>query len=444
MIENSTQSTNLDIWNDAESATSTMIPVLGTPATIRSISTENMPIRTSSNNPGKAHGAMADIKEPPRDASLDFDYNPAIVDYVSSGRVQNPRSLRRRNMSSTSTIFKNSPLTPITIIVTTPEEQNLSPPPTQPQNPFNAIRAHRQSSSLPSSRLTSSSTPNLIPDSSRLKPPTEQQINASKLSKAHEFREIRKFLISFINAKGDQFPKKLRYRMMEMYCITSSDLAPETVAKFTDEIRDEGVALEQLGISEPEATDLDDLRILQMAFMSQIPLVTPSKERKLEDPKPISRTRKQSLIGRRAEARKDDAPISWLALTTNSSLAAPPLDSPPPRPFVGEHKLLRASSVPNLREIQEIREDVPPIPSMPSAYTTNSPVKRSRNNTLSASSNKTEMLPVEGKPTLVEKEVRSKRGNVIMGAFGAVRDAIAASKEARARERRRLLKDAIL
>ncbi|KUJ17937.1 uncharacterized protein LY89DRAFT_33698 [Mollisia scopiformis] len=276
-----------DIWTDPKPLPSTEISGSAIRPTIRSISEENLPVRTSSKRSSKPPGAMATSKEPLHDVSLAFDYNPAVVAYVSSGRVNIPRTLRRRNMSSTSTIFKNSPLAPITIIVTTPEEQIPSPPPTaalvaEPHNPFNAIRAHRQSVSLPSSRRTSlSSSPHLlIPDSNRLMPPTEQQINSNKLRKAREFREIRKFLINFMNAKGDKFPKKLRVRMMEMYCITEADLSPETVAKF-DADRDEGVVLEQLGISEQEGTDLDDLRILQMAFMSQIPVVTPTREQAL-------------------------------------------------------------------------------------------------------------------------------------------------------------------
>jgi hypothetical protein len=113
-------------------------------------------------------------------------------------------------------------------------------------------------------------------------PPTEHQIDTRRLRKAQEFREIRKFLIHFMNAKGDQFPKKLRSRMMDAYAITDSDLSPAVVARFNDlgnEVRDEGVALEQLGMNEldKETTDAEDLQILSMAFQSRIPMVTPTR-----------------------------------------------------------------------------------------------------------------------------------------------------------------------
>ncbi|KAE8449855.1 hypothetical protein EG329_007332 [Mollisiaceae sp. DMI_Dod_QoI] len=440
----------VDIWNDSDSASEKINSEPVKRTTIILLSKENLPVRTGSKSSGKSSGTMANSKEPLHDASLAFEYNPAVVAYVSSGHVQNPRTLRRRNMSSTSTIFKNSPLAPITIIVTTPEEYIPSPPTTaetsQPQNPFNQIRAHRQSASLPSSRRSSlsSSSPNLlIPDTNRLKPPTEQQINASKLRKAHEFREIRKFLLNFMNAKGDQFPKKLRCRMMEMYCITEADLSPETVAKFNAEIRDEGVALEQLGISEMESTDADDLRILQMAFTSQISVVTPKKEQVVVDSIRPPRARKQSLIGRRAESRKekseDEGTLTWLGpLITTTPLAAPPLDSPPPKPFTEKHKLIHAASLPNLHRPQD--RDVPPVPSIPAAYNNAfASVKRGRNNTLSTAS-----APTEAKLRIMDQQTRIRRGNIISGAFGSIRDAIASSKANKAAEKRKLMRDAIL
>lgn len=445
----------IDIWNDLDQTPKTRLPGPEKRPTIRSVSTENLPLRSSTKTSSRLAGNMVSAKEPLHDTSLALDYNPAVVSYVSNGRVQNPRSLRRRNMSSASTIFKNSPLAPITIIVTTPEEESPSSPPTpatasQPRNSFNQIRAHRESSSLPSRRANWSS-PNLtVPDSNMLKPPTEQQINTSKLRKAHEFREIRRFLIQFMNAKGDQFPKKLRWRMMDMYCITDSDLSPEIVAKFIGEVKDEGVSLEQLGISEMDSTDADDLKILETAFRSRIPVVTPRREQALVDSIPPPRPRKQSLT-RRAETRKenkegDDDLLTWLApLITTSLHSAPPLDNPPPQPFTSDHKLIRASSVPNLQRPQPT--DTPPVPSIPAAYEYSvNPVNRARNCTLSGGTPGNTVTPADtGKQLrIIDQQTRLKRRNIIFGAFDSIKKAISSSKavKAAAAEKKSLLKEA--
>jgi hypothetical protein len=118
------------------------------------------------------------------DTSLAFDYNPAILSYVDSGRVQAARTLRRKNMSSVDTIFINDPEAPITIIVTTPdEESDLTPPssPTtsQPRNSFNSTRALRKSpsKSRPPSLTIDDYT---LPDRTRLMPPSELHPKASQ------------------------------------------------------------------------------------------------------------------------------------------------------------------------------------------------------------------------------------------------------------------------
>lgn len=435
-----------DTWNDSDSSAETAVSDKANRLTIRPISEEDLPVKSTRKISDRSSRTMANAKEALYDSSLAFDYNPAVVAYVSSGKIQSTRTLRRRNMSSSSTIFKNSLLAPITIIVTTPEEQIPSPPPTSdssyPQNPFNQIRAHRQSTSLPGSQRTSLSSPNsqfLIPNHNFLMPPTEQQISASKLRKAKEFREIRKFLITFMNIKGDQFPKKLRIKMMEMYCITEADLSPETVAKFNDsEIRDEGVALEQLGISE-ESTDADDLRMLRMMFTSQIPVVTPTREQAAVNTIPLPRARKQSLGARRAESRNEDGSFDWLSpLITTTPMMAPPLDSPPPRP---EHKLSHSSSMPNMKPIQE---NDTPVPSIPASYSNAlAQSKRGRNSTLSEGTT-TSPVPIETKLKVLDQQTRVKRGNIVSAAFGSIREAISASKASKAAEKRRLLKDAIL
>jgi hypothetical protein len=339
------------------------------------------------------------------DASIMLDYNPAVVAYVSDGKISNPRSLRRRNKSSASSIFNNSPLAPVTIVVTSPEEEPLE---SQQYNPFHQIRAHRNGTTIspPHSHQQTTFPPSLnvtIPDTNRLKPPTEQQINAAKLLKAQEFHEVRKFLISFMNAKGDQFPTKLRIRMMDAYAITEMDLEPKIVAKFNSEINDEGVVLDSIG-SDNETTDAENLEILGMAFRSQIPVITPTREeaaagnispgRSNPVTTPISpkfRKRNGSLgvgVGRgirpkhpleiaMAKEVEDEAnaPLTWLGpliTTASPSLISPPLPSPPPRP---EHKLTKSSSVPNLTRLRsKAPEGIPPVPRIPSVYSSTPPL----------------------------------------------------------------------
>ncbi|PMD44866.1 hypothetical protein L207DRAFT_524311 [Hyaloscypha variabilis F] len=415
--------------------------------------------------------------EKEEEASMGDDYNPAVVQYVSDGYFQDSRSLKRRN-ENTSTIFQNSLLAPITIIVTTPEENEPPPSPIPgPRNSFNSIRASRISSpnasttSLPATRFSRQFSTDSLPlpqperlDPNRLMPPAEYQLDTRRLRKAQEFREIRKFLIHFMNAKGDQFPKKLRSRMMELYAITDADLAPEVLARFNDpgngDIKDEGVALEQLGMNEleKETTDAEDLRILSMAFQSQIPVMTPSRKpaslggippylpknpvrvrgtsinkppsppSKSPRPPPPSRiatapatrappqTKQQKRVSmvppqkerRENEKEKEDDPLTWLGPLISTSPSAS-TDWPLPLDSSTSSRLQKAQSQPNMFRNSYSPNDAPPLPI--------SGRGRGRGDSLAG----------RGEGRGVDKALhvaRVKRQGIIAGAFGAVKEAM--------------------
>jgi hypothetical protein len=403
-------------------------------------------------------------KETTDESSIATEHNPTVVQNVSDGYFQDPRSLKRRNESS-STLFKNSPLAPVTIIVTTPEDEVQSPPLTpepEPRNSFNAIRASRNASttSLPATRFSRCFSTDSLPlpqpkmlDPTHLMPPIEHQINAQKLRKAQEFREIRKFLIHFMNAKGDQFPKKLRCRMMEAYAITESDLAPEVVARFNNmaDIKDEGVALEQLGMNEleNETTDAENLRILSMAFQSRIPVVTPSREVVGVDTiPPYNKNRpRQTNVSKPApplpakavkpiqpaELGKsiDDEPLNWLgpliSTTTSTTEWSLPLQDDGDR-----SRLTKAHSVPNMQRQPSASDSAPPMPSLPNSALSGS----GRNNSLTEGGRSRGMS--------VEKTMhiaRVRRQGIISGAFGAVREAMGGKKAGMGGEKRRLMRE---
>lgn len=401
------------------------------------------------------------VEEPP----IPTDNNPGVVRYVSEG-------LKRRNKNS-STIFQNSPLAPITIIVTTPEDDIPSPPSTpapEPRNSFNLIRANRNSStiSLPATQFSRCFSTDSLPlpqpkqlDPNRLMPPMEHQIDGRRLRKTQEFREIRKFLVHFMNAKGDQFPKKLRSRMMEAYAITDSDLSPEVVARFNDigDIKDEGVALEQLSMNEldKETTDAEDLRILSMAFQSQIPVVTPSREAMGVDT--ISAYNKnrphQTSISKPApqmpakfvkqgppspplnsskpmKPAEEDEPLNWLgpliSISSTTDWSLPLQDD-------DRSRLQKAHSVPNMHR-RPPNSDAPPVPSLSNSNSSMmSGLGRGRNNSVTGGGSR---------GVSVEKTMhiaKLKRQGIISGAFGAVREAMGGKKVGVGGERRRLMRE---
>jgi hypothetical protein len=470
---------------------------------------EKPTIRCVTNPLAKRRRSIMRPKENEEKNSFGEEYNPAVVQYVSDGYFQDPRSLKRRD-ESTSTVFQNSPLAPVTIIVTTPEEDEIhspSPEP-EPRNSFNSIHASRtgnpnaSTTSLPTTRLSQCFSTDSLPlphpkrlDPNRLMPPTEHQIDTRRLRKAQEFREIRKFLVHFMNAKGDQFPKKLRSRMMEAYAITDSDLSPEVVARFYNQgngdIKDEGVALEQLGINEldKDTTDAEDLRILSMAFQSQIPVVTPSRETALVDtispsasintirpwgtsvskpapplpssnkatvrttparsskpspprrmetaPPPPKAEKRMSAAPPRAEKREkktEDEPLNWLgpliSTSSDSNWSLPLVDDSDYR-----SRLQKTQSQPNMSR-RPTGDSPPPMPALPNSALAAKGRGRGRGESLTGRGE----MGVDG----MEKAIhvaRVRRSGIISGAFGAVREAMGGKKVGVGGEKIRLMRE---
>jgi hypothetical protein len=495
------------LWSDP--APSREPPTI--PRMVTSHELEEKPtIRCVTNPLAKRRRSIMRPKENEEKNSIEEEYTPAVVQYVSDGYFQDLRSLKRRN-EGTSTVFQNSPLAPVTIIITTPEEDDIHSPSPEPEpwNSFNSIRASRtgnpnaSTTSLPTTRLSRRFSTDSLPlsqpkrlDPNRLMPPTEHQIDTRR-RKAQEFREIRKFLVHFMNAKGDQFPKKLRSRMMEAYDITDSDLSPEVVARFHNQgngdIKDEGVALEQLGINEldNDTTDAEDLRILSMAFQSRIPVVTPSRQTALVDtthpnvsmnavrprgtsvskpapplpgsnnatvpptparssrPSPPRRTetappppkaeKRMSAAPPRAERKEkktEDEPLNWLGpLITTSS------DSNWRLPLVDDSdsrsRLQKTQSQPNMSR-RLTGDSPPPMPGLPNSAL--AAKGRGRGSGRGESLAGRGEMGVDG----MEKAIhvaRVRRSGIISGAFGAVREAMGGKKVGVGGEKMRMMRE---
>jgi hypothetical protein len=244
-----------------------------------------------------------------------------------------------------------------------------------------------------------------------------------------------------MNMAGYQFPKKLRYRMMEAYFIADSDLSPETVAKFNDvEIKDEGVELEQLGNSdEKEHTDAESLRILEMAFRSRIPVVTPKRDvLGGVNAVPPYRNRNAKVVGwqpdtmqnpRRAGIGRplsrvvddENIPLGWLAprITSSSTSDLPAMKKGQEQQQ--QHRIKEAHSTPNFRQASE--RSTPPVPPIPNGLAV---VGRRRNT--GDKDRPGALIPLENKLRIVDQQTRIKRSSIISGAFGAVREAMGGSK----------------
>lgn len=265
-----------------------------------------------------------------------------------------------------------------------------------------------------------------------------------------------------MNAKGDQFPQKLRSRMMDAYAITDSDLSPEVVARFNDlgnEVRDEGVALEQLGMNEleKETTDAEDLQILSMAFQSRLlmampmrrescvynttpymskspvrssstsiskpapPLVIPGKTAL---PKPPTPPRSKPPVPQKPARKTENEPLNWLgpliSTSPNSEWKLPLVDD-----LDSRTRLQKAQSQPNMSHRPS--GNGPPVPGIPAHMQAG----RGRNNSLSGNDGMEKAIYV----------ARTKRQGIISGAFGAVREAMGGKKVGVIGEKRRMLRE---
>lgn len=433
-------------WSDSTTSTLDEAPARpqthhGTSSTIRTRAMEDtpeLPIRTTSRS-FNSHTPLPPLVQAPT----------SIIspDPLPDSQTRQ-KSLKKRNLSSSSTIFMNSPLAPVTIIVTTPEDDIPSPPPSPsqptPSNTFNEIRANKfktepnndSTTTLPEMRYPHNfSTDSLfVPDLSRLQPPTENQIDTRRLRKAKESREFRRFLIQFMNTKGDQFPKKLRFRLMEAYSIAEADLLPSMVEKFRlvdmrDGDRDEGVALESLGNGDED--DSQHMSILQSAFMSMIP--QPPKRDLSYDHRPNYRNRQGSLGSRRSTMTiKEEEALGFYnnsrtttELPISVQMARKP-HSPLTRAFASEPNLHRLN-------MASLNQKVPPVPALPKPQYVEKVMMR--NTTFPAAA----PAPTLQKLKVMDPQVKAKRQSI----FGAVREAIGGTKSGKSDLKRRTMIEAV-
>jgi hypothetical protein len=298
------------------------------------------------------------------------------------------------------------------IIVTSPDEDAPELLQTRPT-------IQRKSVSAP--LLNTNSGPQNDFNTTLLMPPTDNLLDSRKSRKAQEFQEVRKWLIIFINSKGDKFPRHLRLRMMKAYSIHDSDLAPEIIAKFHAEVQDEGVALE-----EGEEDEAASMRILGAAFRSKIEEALPKREPVVPfslSPPPSWQTNsstrlktgKAEFIKIKKESRpatpiKDedldiDLVPSWLGPMISTSTAS--RDSL----LSDQQYLKRAYSAPNLK---------PSRPHLTSPSSTKSiPGLRARGRSING----------------VETKMK-KRPNFISEGFGAIRDALGGKSKDRELKRK--------
>ncbi|KAF7952963.1 hypothetical protein EAE96_006185 [Botrytis aclada] len=126
---------------------------------------------------------------------------------------------------------KNASATSITIIVTSPT------PDTNNQPDCCSIFSTSSNTSSLSLKSTSSFDPSL------LMPPFPPTPLKYDIPKSNEAPEVKKWLIGCMNRKADTLPRKLVFRMMEIYGIKKEELDPMMWAKLQEGIVDEGVVL---------------------------------------------------------------------------------------------------------------------------------------------------------------------------------------------------------
>ncbi|APA16148.1 hypothetical protein sscle_16g109180 [Sclerotinia sclerotiorum 1980 UF-70] len=164
-------------------------------------------------------------------------------------------------------IPKTSSENPITIIVTSPtsdcdgQEQDWS-------------STSNRASSLSLSSLSSTSsldTTRLMPPSTSTSTPTTQ-----RCKKSNEAPEVKKWLIGCMNRKADTLPRKLIYRMMDIYNIKENELDPKMLEKLREGIEDEGVVFqvdvenESDSNKKEEFNGVEALQSLRTSFRSQV------------------------------------------------------------------------------------------------------------------------------------------------------------------------------
>ncbi|KAF7887615.1 hypothetical protein EAF00_009909 [Botryotinia globosa] len=128
-------------------------------------------------------------------------------------------------------VHKNASNNPITIIVTSPTSD------TNIQTDSSSISSTSSHSSTLSLKSISSF------DSSLLMPPFPPTPLKYDIPKSNEAPEVKKWLIGCMNRKADTLPRKLVFRMMEIYGIKKEELDQTMWGKLQEGVIDEGVVL---------------------------------------------------------------------------------------------------------------------------------------------------------------------------------------------------------
>ncbi|KAM0128292.1 hypothetical protein ACHAP3_008344 [Botrytis cinerea] len=147
---------------------------------------------------------------------------------IPKDRKTTPPHATRELQPSTHKTTSNNP---ITIIVTSPTSDTN----TQPDSC--SISSTSSHSSCPSLKSTSSFDPSL------LMPPFPPTPLKYDIPKSNEAPEVKKWLIVCMNRKADTLPRKLVFRMMEIYGIKKEELDPTMWGKLQQGVVDEGVVL---------------------------------------------------------------------------------------------------------------------------------------------------------------------------------------------------------
>ncbi|KAB8290274.1 hypothetical protein EYC80_011139 [Monilinia laxa] len=161
--------------------------------------------------------------------------------YDQAGTLKDRMTTSQSTRHTRDDVSKSSPNNSITIIVTSPtsdahfKQEDLSP-------------SSSNASSLSRSSLSSTSSF----DTTRLMPPSISP-SIQKYPKSNEAPEVKKWLIGCMNRKADTLPRKLVYRIMELYNIKEHELDPKMLDKLRAGIEDEGIVL-PIDI-EPESKD---------------------------------------------------------------------------------------------------------------------------------------------------------------------------------------------
>ncbi|KAL2071105.1 hypothetical protein VTL71DRAFT_12340 [Oculimacula yallundae] len=467
-------------------------------------SSDTLPMRADSqaSTSSTSRSSLATITEPAHEISLEEHVEskkgsisprtststsslPLQNGYQFQNQEENRTPLRPRTKSTSSTIFKQSSKAPVTIILTTPDSDPPIPDLTPSQefyshySPIPSRLSLSKSKSTTYSTTRSFSTPSLnrlssphsqhyhhhpprntsttsLPslqkprthDPSRLMPPSEQALDLSRLRKAQEYREIRKYMINFLNTKGHTFPSKLRLRIMQGYGIEEGELDPRTrklfAASSASEIEFErknraGGRSSSEGLSwkgTRKESNAENLAILSQAFQAQIPLVTPHLEAAYLNtipgrlpPKNTIRTAKQERemrsLGRalpssresgstRGQARGDS-----FSKLLRESTSVPEISNSRRRPSTSNsssHSKFSTKTLPDNR----LRPASSSLTS--SARSSPAPAQTQRQRSLTP-------VPMEKQMKIAEQQTRIKRQSILAGAFGAVRDGMSSSSK---------------